>query len=587
MTSARRFLAECTAAAPIGLAYFAAAAVSLGLLYDGIPFLWLPTAVIIAALRVRDRAQWSPVVAVCAIAIYVASALFSQGWLFALPVAAIMLTEGVVASDLLTRARSRQSPLGSIGWLLELVVPIGIVGPALSAGLMYALCRVAGGDAGTLAMQDFCAHMLGNLAFTPLTRLVARDGLRAVRDELMAHGMKEVVGLLALVAGLSTIVFAQTTMPLLFLPLLPMILIAFRLGFSGAVLGCLVIASIAGYWTVEGHGPLHLMIGDPLARVWFLQFYLTTIVLTVLPVAADLQSRSTLLRALAFNEQRYRLMAEQSSDILLHLELDGTIRYVSPSIAQWSGDDPGDLVGSDGSALIAPSHLAMFRAGLEATLAARGRTHRFDFLAITRLRHDHWFEAHARAVIDERGAIDGLLCVVRDVADRKALQQVLSEAALTDPLTGLPNRRAFEAALADRSVRAAAGQDCVAMVDIDWFKRVNDGFGHDAGDAVLRTFAEVLTRVVRRGDAVARTGGEEFAILFPETPVEQALMICERLRNEMSKTVTEVNGEAIRVTVSGGVAMLGAEGPEAAIKAADRALYEAKRGGRNQVALAA
>jgi len=92
---------------------------------------------------------------------------------------------------------------------------------------------------------------------------------------------------------------------------------------------------------------------------------------------------------------------------------------------------------------------------------------------------------------------------------------------------------------------------------------------------------------VRDSDSIARIGGEEFAVLFPATGVPQALLICDRLRTEMAKAVTVIGDAAIRVTVSGGVASLDRRGPDSALKQADQALYTAKRGGRDQMALAA
>ena len=159
---------------------------------------------------------------------------------------------------------------------------------------------------------------------------------------------------------------------------------------------------------------------------------------------------------------------------------------------------------------------------------------------------------------------------------------------MTDPLTGLANRRAFEAAVAARTaVRNDGETDCIALFDIDLFKRVNDTYGHDAGDVVLCGFAKVLSGAIRRDDTVARIGGEEFAVLFSNSSIPDALMICERIRQEMAQSSVEVGGQAIRVTVSGGVAILCEEGIERALKQADQALYAAKRGGRDQMALAA
>jgi diguanylate cyclase (GGDEF)-like protein len=159
---------------------------------------------------------------------------------------------------------------------------------------------------------------------------------------------------------------------------------------------------------------------------------------------------------------------------------------------------------------------------------------------------------------------------------------------MTDPLTGLANRRAFREAAQRRLQQSETRPaDCIALFDIDHFKRVNDRHGHDAGDEVLRVFARIAANAVRVGDLIARLGGEEFAVIFPSTSIDLALRICERLRAEVAKARIRVGDAPIQVTVSGGVAILGPEGLDHALKKADQALYHAKDGGRDQLALAA
>ena len=576
--------------APIGIAYFLAAVVSLFLarLHNGVPFLWIPASIMIVALRVRPKREWGPVVLVCAAALFLASGLVGGGWKIAGPMMVVNMVEGVVATLLLNRARAFGNPLGTLGWLLEFVIPIGLVAPGISAATVLGLSALMGVDGTAVAIPLFCGHALGNLMFTPLTRIAALDGVRAIRTELLQHGPGELVGLLGGVTLVALYVFTQNKAPLLFLVFVPMMLIAFRLGASGSVIGMVIIAAFAGWSMVAGNGPVNLMNIGLDGQIRFIQFYLVAIVLTVLPVSADLKNRTELLRAMQLSEQRYRLVAEHSDDILLHLELDGRIRYVSPSIGRMTGFKAEDLIGTVSRNLVVPEALEAVRQGHLATLAARGRTHSFEYLAKTTTGHQLWFETRARALIDENGAIESTLCIIRDVTARKEAEHELSHAALTDPLTGLPNRRSFEGAVKKRAAETAPGEsDCVAMFDIDRFKRVNDRFGHDAGDAVLQTFARVLRNVIRHDDIIARLGGEEFAVLFPCTEVQQALLVCERLREEMAKTLTEIGAQVIGVTVSGGVSMLGPRGLEDALKQADRALYTAKRGGRDQMALAA
>lgn len=171
---------------------------------------------------------------------------------------------------------------------------------------------------------------------------------------------------------------------------------------------------------------------------------------------------------------------------------------------------------------------------------------------------------------------------------RQSLQQTI-ELAVTDPLTGLHNRRFFDIHLA-RAAGAAEGF-AVALFDIDHFKRVNDGFGHDAGDAVLREFARRLKAAVRASDLACRFGGEEFAVLMPGADADTAAAVAERIRQAVCDAAFAIPGEQLTVTVSAGVAVAPADASapeprEALLKRADAALYEAKRAGRNRIGMA-
>ncbi|MDX2257591.1 MAG: PleD family two-component system response regulator [Hyphomicrobiaceae bacterium] len=166
------------------------------------------------------------------------------------------------------------------------------------------------------------------------------------------------------------------------------------------------------------------------------------------------------------------------------------------------------------------------------------------------------------------------------------------ELATTDPLTGLHNRRYMESHLATLTRRAAetGGALSVLLADIDHFKLVNDTYGHDVGDLVLKEFANRIRRNTRGADLACRLGGEEFLIIMPETDLTRAYQIGERLRTRIAaEPFSTGDGTRIRVTSSVGIATL--EGPldtpEATVKRADTALYAAKRRGRNRVASAA
>jgi diguanylate cyclase (GGDEF)-like protein len=163
-------------------------------------------------------------------------------------------------------------------------------------------------------------------------------------------------------------------------------------------------------------------------------------------------------------------------------------------------------------------------------------------------------------------------------------QEELQEESSTDPLTGLGNRRAFQERLDSELGRARRGSSTVAlmMLDVDFFKRYNDSFGHPAGDAVLRQLADVMKRTCRSHDFPARVGGEEFAVVLSDTTRESAFVIAERLRRHVQREVW-LNRP---VTISVGVA-LADEGTsrEQLMERADGALYRSKRDGRNRVTL--
>jgi len=175
---------------------------------------------------------------------------------------------------------------------------------------------------------------------------------------------------------------------------------------------------------------------------------------------------------------------------------------------------------------------------------------------------------------------------VRAALRTKHLQDLLRKYALIDPLTELPNRRAMDERLQQEWARLLrhGGRLSVIMADLDQFKRINDQFGHPAGDEVLRQVARLLAEGCRESDTPARYGGDEFAIVAPETTAQAAVDFAERLRMSICSRPLEVPGKAVEVTVSFGVAdNEGLKSPEELVQAVDEALYCAKSAGRNCV----
>ncbi len=164
----------------------------------------------------------------------------------------------------------------------------------------------------------------------------------------------------------------------------------------------------------------------------------------------------------------------------------------------------------------------------------------------------------------------------------------LERMSRTDALTGLFNRRHLDEELARRHSDASRHHQLMSLLllDIDHFKRINDTYGHPAGDQVLRTFAERLRTVLRAGDIAGRWGGEEFLIVLPRTDLAGAREVAERIRFITAFEPVVADGKEIDLTVSGGCALGPGDSVEAVVSLADKCLYDAKQAGRNRVVIA-
>ena len=206
-------------------------------------------------------------------------------------------------------------------------------------------------------------------------------------------------------------------------------------------------------------------------------------------------------------------------------------------------------------------------------------------------------EAQARALEIQRKANETLEDKVRERTNELELvNKKLAELSTTDALTGVRNRRYFDEAFDFEYNRAMRGREQLAilMLDIDYFKKVNDKYGHQVGDEALRKVASVLRKIVHRTtDLIARYGGEEFAIVLPATDVEGAFMVAEKIRTEVGEIQLKANVEGKEITFSitmsigimGDAPKVGASSAESWLKEADDALYTAKEEGRNRVVI--
>jgi len=181
----------------------------------------------------------------------------------------------------------------------------------------------------------------------------------------------------------------------------------------------------------------------------------------------------------------------------------------------------------------------------------------------------------------------GVIWMIDDITDRKIHEEKLKEYATKDSLTGLFNRRHFFETGDSELKRHTRHKRPVSVIiaDADYFKKVNDTCGHQAGDEVLKAISSIIMNSIRSEDTAARIGGEEFAVLLPETSIEKALVIAERIREKISMAETETHSGPVSITLSLGVAEYNYAEDDifTLINCADKALYTAKRNGRNRV----
>ena len=201
---------------------------------------------------------------------------------------------------------------------------------------------------------------------------------------------------------------------------------------------------------------------------------------------------------------------------------------------------------------------------------------------------ERWFDARVTTLHSVDGRFSGRLLVLHDISERKLLEAELRRLSVTDSLTGLYNRRHFShhGEVAIRHAQRYARPLSMIMLDVDYFKEVNDRFGHDAGDRVLVALAALLTSELRATDCIGRIGGEEFALLLPETEEAASIDLGHRLLGAVEKmSVPLANGDVIRITLSAGVTTLQAadSGMMAFMRRADGLLYQAKHGGRSRL----
>lgn len=268
-----------------------------------------------------------------------------------------------------------------------------------------------------------------------------------------------------------------------------------------------------------------------------------------------------------------------------------TMLFVSSGCRELTGYEPDELVNNKRVSFAELISDDVEESNLRAVESAIGNAEPYS-LEYAIVRKDGqciWVWERGRAVEDEGDLL--LEGIILDISDRKALEDELAELATLDPLTGLLNRREMTRLLDEEIIRARRYGRSLSLlwIDFDHFKDINDEHGHAAGDSVLQGASKLLADSVRSVDVIGRFGGEEFVVVLPEMDRFEARETAERLRKLISETPQSLgNGKTVRLTISIGVSVFPDNGTDvrALCAAADKAMYQAKSNGRNQVVLA-
>lgn len=554
--------------------YFAFATVTILLTSDGRNHatVWLADAAVLAVLLSRPRSEW-PLALLLGWAANLAANALTRDWAPGIVLyGGINMGQVLLAGWVMRRRSESIDILADTPTALSFLFWAGFVAPAAGAIVGSAVSVVNYGES---FLPSFARWYAGNaLGFVILTPFLKSwfDGtyVKAIRARLPRQRLED-VALLLFHGTVSAVTFGQSGLPLLFAPLCSILVLAIRSGRLATQVGIVMVGVFGALAALYHVGPVALIDRGPAFEAVFFQSYLAAMLATALPVAALVASRSEELADAARREELLAMILENSPDAILSFDAFGRCQWVegaTDALFGLSTDNCREAPLEELSVLVSPvlSKLS------DVALAAPSAPHLADFHPAS--LPTRTLEAAVKAVLANDRVV-GTVAMIRDVTSQRAREREIARLAVTDPLTRVANRAGFDEAIA--KCGTARAPTCIAIFDIDDFKSINDRWGHQVGDRVLKEVASAARRVVGDDHFIARLGGDEFVMLL-ECDLDAGWKIMETVREVVSAVVA---APGARVTISGGIAELDAD-PVAAMGAADRRLYLAKQAGRNR-----
>jgi len=300
----------------------------------------------------------------------------------------------------------------------------------------------------------------------------------------------------------------------------------------------------------------------------------------------DITEQRNIERKLSHSQADIASILNNMPDVFYRANMQGVITMMSPSCYDAIGYSADEMVGKPMSEFYCSPHEREKIA--QAIIQGGGKAEHVEACMLNKDGSKVWVSTNAHIRLDDNQQPMCIEGIARNISDRKAMEEELSKLASLDSLTQSLNRRQFllkaesQLGIAKRYKRSLT----ITMMDLDYFKNINDQYGHETGDKALIHFVNACHKLFRRTDLLGRMGGEEFAVLMPESGIEAASEIMQRLSEHLSQQPLVVDGVSIEITFSAGLVSLIKDedkGLSDLLRAADKLLYQAKDRGRNQV----